>query len=70
MFHAYYKQLNNNFICYYDRCTIAIPSIVGLPFNIIYTDFPGLIFLGSKKMFSSLKNRDYKILELNNDSQD
>ena len=62
-FHARYLKSNTGFECPW--CYISIPNILALPFKIIPSDGVGTFsFIGSKKIFSSLQNRDYKIMYL------
>lgn len=67
-FHALYvKSANPDYYkCFI--CPIRFPSILALPFEIIKSsndyDSTHRIFIGSRKIFGSLKNRKYQILEI------
>ena len=70
-FHAKYIRTNdNNFHCAFPSCKIKFSSVLALPFTLISPNehqlilYPKQYFIGSKKIFTSLTNRKYQILEL------
>ena len=61
-FHAkYYRaKYEDKYRCIW--CPCSFPSFLALPFKIISQQ--GLSFIGSKKIISSLENRNYEIIEI------